>query len=90
MNILVTLFRITELVLKILKFGFYVFLAILVYGNFIGSEQFGYLLGVKEASEKGIEMGAIILSKQLVFVTLILAILEAFSNLISFFKPVLD
>ncbi|OAB34269.1 hypothetical protein PMSD_14980 [Paenibacillus macquariensis subsp. defensor] len=83
---MIIFYTVLEKMLFLFKFFGYLYLAFLVYADFIGPEQFAYLLDVKEVSEEGVKLGAIILSKQLIFVTIGVGIMEAASNFVSLFK----
>lgn len=81
-----TLF-VVERILFLLKFVGYVYLSILVYANFIGAKEVAYLLDVKQITDEGVKMGALVLSKQLIVVTIGVGILEALGNLVALCKP---
>lgn len=71
--------------LKILKALSYTLVAFFVWTNFLGPEGMAELRGLEVSEDNpGIEMGALLLSSQLIQWTIVAAVLEVIDNAVEF------
>lgn len=80
-------FFLLEKIIIILKIGSYGFLAVLLYTEFLGPEEFAKKwLEINDVSEHGKIQGALIVSGTIIKVSIFLAVLELMSNFLDFFR----
>lgn len=68
------------------KAAMYLYFFVVVYANFVGPVEVGNWFNIDKPTENGIKLGELVISTQIVQVTMGLALLEFSSNLVSFWK----